>query len=168
MSQVETKMTRTGTRVVPYRKDLRPHFERLNRAWIERHFVLEEADLAEMRDPHAAFLAPGGQIFFVEEEGHIVGTCAIAPHAGHSGEFHLSKMAVAEEARGRGHGDRLMQAAIAFARDAGARSITLVSNRRLTPALRLYEKHGFRAVPLDPDEQYVRADIKMRLDLKEK
>jgi GNAT superfamily N-acetyltransferase len=157
----------TRARVVPYREELRPHFERLNRDWIERHFTLEEADLAELRDPHAAFLTPGGQIFFVEDrEGSIVGACAIAPHAGHPSEYHLSKMAVAEEARGRGHGDRLMQAAIAFALGKGARSITLVSNRRLTPALRLYQKHGFREVPLDPDEQYARADIKMRLDLK--
>jgi len=168
MSRAETMPAKSAVRVVPYREELRPHFERLNRDWIERHFALEEADLAEMRDPHAAFLAPGGQIFFIEEEGEIVGTCAIAPHAGHSGEYHLSKMAVAEEARGRGHGDRLMQAAVAFARAAGARSITLVSNKRLTPALRLYEKHGFRAVPLDPDEQYARADIKMRLGLEGK
>jgi GNAT superfamily N-acetyltransferase len=155
------------TRVVPYREGLRPHFERLNREWIERHFQLEEADLAEMRDPHGTFVASGGQVFFVEEAGAIVGTCAIAPHSGHPGEFHLSKMAVAEEARGRGHGDRLMRAAVAFSRNAGARSVTLVSNRRLSPALRLYEKHGFHEVPLDPDEQYSRADIKMRLDLGE-
>jgi GNAT superfamily N-acetyltransferase len=153
------------TRVVPYREDLRSHFERLNREWIERHFRLEEADLAEIRDPHATFVTPGGQIFFVEEAGTIVGTCAIAPHACHPGEFHLSKMAVAEEARGRGHGDRLMRAAVAFSRNAGARSVSLVSNRRLTPALRLYEKHGFQEVPLDPEEQYSRADIKMQLDL---
>jgi ribosomal protein S18 acetylase RimI-like enzyme len=152
--------------VIPYRDDLRPHFERLNRAWIEQHFTVEAGDVAELGDPHTTFVVPGGQVFFVlEEGGEVVGTCAVAPHSGHPGEFHLSKMAVADAARGRGHGDRLLRAALDFARASGARAVTLVSSRRLTPALRLYEKHGFREVPLDPDEQYARADIKMRLNL---
>jgi GNAT superfamily N-acetyltransferase len=121
-----------------------------------------------MRDPHGTFVAPGGQVFFVIEaggNGEVVGTCAVAPHPGHAGEFHLSKMAVADAARGRGYGALLLRAALDFARGAGAHAVTLVSNRRLTPALTLYAKHGFREVPLDPDEQYARADIKMRRDL---
>jgi len=41
----------------------------------------------------------------------------------------------------------------------------LVSNTRLTPAIRLYEKHGFQSVPLAPDEPYSRADIRMQRPL---
>jgi putative acetyltransferase len=74
-------------------------------------------------------------------------------------------MAVDPAARGRGYGDRLMEAAIAFARDAGARRLMLLSNTRLAPALTLYRKHGFRDVPLDPANGYSRADIQLELPL---
>lgn len=161
----EANADAAGIVVATYRDEWQPEFERLNRDWIERHFAVEAADLAEMRDPRAAFLAHGGQVFFVLEAGAVVGTCAIAPHPGRPGEYHLSKMAVREEARGRGHGDRLLRAAIAFAREAGAHAVTLASNTKLAPAIHLYEKHGFRPVPPDPDEQYERANIKMRRDL---
>jgi ribosomal protein S18 acetylase RimI-like enzyme len=74
-------------------------------------------------------------------------------------------MAVAPEARGKGYGDLLMEAAVEFSRQAGARRIVIVSNTKLGPAIRLYEKHGFVRVPLDPHEQYARADIRLERDL---
>lgn len=148
--------------VAPYRPEWQPHFERLNRAWIERFFVVEESDLTEMRNPETRFLAQGGQIFFILEGETVVGTCAIAPDPKHPEEYHLSKMAVDESVRGRGYGDRLIEVALTFAREAGAHTVTLVSNTVLTPAIRLYRKHGFQEVSLDPDEEYERANIKMR------
>jgi len=108
---------------------------------------------------------PQAEARVVPYKDEILGVCAIAPRHGHPEEFGLSKMAVAEEARGRGYGDLLLDAAVAFARATGAAAVTLVSNTRLTSAMRLYEKHGFQAVPLDPDEEYARANIKMRLRL---
>ena len=57
-------------------------------------------------------LAPGGQIFFVVDGDAVLGTCAVMPH---SAEVHeIAKMAVAPEARGRGYGDLLMDAASPF------------------------------------------------------
>jgi len=150
-------------RVVTYSDDLRPHFERLNREWIESYFELEEADREVFRDPAAAIVAPGGQIFFVLEGDAVVGTCALAPHG--AGELELAKMAVDPSAQGRGYGDLLMGAAVDFARGMGARRIVLESNTRLGRALRLYAKHGFREVPLDPDGRYARVDIMMELRL---
>lgn len=151
--------------VVRYREEHREAFERLNRAWIERWFVLEEADRETFRDPQAKILGPGGEIFFVVEAGAVLGTCAVLVH---DGEVHeLAKMAVAEEARGRGYGDLLLEAAMEFSRRAGARRMVIVSNTSLAAAIRLYEKHGFRRVPLDTDERYVRADIKLERELGE-
>ena len=75
--------------------------------------------------------------------------------------FELAKMAVEPAAQGRGYGDRLVEAAVEFARAAGARRIILVSNTLLGPALNLYRKHGFRDVPLDPANGYTRADIQL-------
>ncbi len=91
------------------------------------------------------------------------GTCAVIRHDRET--FELAKMAVAPAARGRGYGDRLVEAAAAFARGAGATRLMLVSNTRLGPALNLYRKHGFRDVPLDPGTGYSRADIQLELAL---
>jgi putative acetyltransferase len=145
--------------VVAYRGEWRSAFEQLNREWIETWFTLEEADREAFRDPVAEIIAPGGQIFFVVDGGEPVGTCAVLRHDADVHE--IAKMAVAPAARGRGYGDLLMDAAVAFSRRSGARKVVIVSNTRLAPAIRLYEKHGFVRVPLDADSRYVRADIKL-------
>ena len=151
------------TRVVTYREELRPHFERLNRAWIEQYFVVEQPDLEVFRDPMRHVIEPGGQIFFVLQGSEVQGTCAVLAHG--PGIMELAKMAVTEAARGRGYGDLLMEAAIGFARDSGARKLMLVSNRVLTPAIRLYLKHGFVEVPVEAGSGYDRADIQLELAL---
>jgi putative acetyltransferase len=138
-------------------------FEALNRAWIERHFVVEAADRAVFADPEGTIRAPGGEILFVLEDERIVGTCALILHA--PGTFELAKMAVDPSAQGRGHADRLMIAALDWARAHGAERVMLVTNSALTPALRLYAKHGFRRVAVDPANEYARADVQMELAL---
>ena len=149
--------------VVPWRAEWRDAFERLNREWIERWFALEDADRETFRDPHAAIVAPGGEIFFVIDHGEALGTCAVLRHDGET--YEIAKMAVAPEARGRHYGDLLMEAAIAFARAQGAARLVIVSNTRLAPAIRLYEKHGFVRVPMERDDRYARADIRLELAL---
>lgn len=149
--------------VVTYRPEFREAFARLNREWIETYFTLEPADLETFRDPEGKILGKGGQIFFVLDGDAVVGTCAVLAH---SVELHeIAKMAVAPAAQGRGYGDLLMQAAIAFSGRAGARRMVIVSNTRLAPAIRLYEKHGFARVPLAADQHYARADIQLEREL---
>jgi ribosomal protein S18 acetylase RimI-like enzyme len=58
-----------------------------------------------------------------------------------------------------------MDAAVEFSRQAGAQRVVIVSNTKLAPAIRLYEKHGFVRVPLAPDEEYARADIRLEREL---
>jgi ribosomal protein S18 acetylase RimI-like enzyme len=150
--------------VVGWRPDLLPAFEALNREWIETHFAVEETDLAVFRDPHATIVAPGGQIFFLLENGAVRGTCAVLRES--ATRYELGKMAVSPSAQGRGYGDRLLRAAIAFAREAGGEELVLSSNTKLGPALRLYEKHGFTALPHITDTRYSRVNIEMRLPLR--
>ena len=155
---------KAGTvRLVSWSPDLRAHFERLNLEWIERWFAVEEEDRKVFDDPGGQIVEPGGQIFFVVDEVGVRGTCAVIRHDAET--FELAKMAVESSARGRGYGDRLVEAVVGFARGAGARRIMLVSNTRLGPALQLYRKHGFREVPLDPANGYSRADIQLELML---
>jgi GNAT superfamily N-acetyltransferase len=152
-----------AARLVTWRPELRADFERLNLEWIERWFAVEEEDRKVFDDPGATIIARGGQIFFVVDAGGVRGTCALVRHDAET--FELAKMAVEPLAQGRGYGDRLVEAAVGFAREAGARRLMLVSNTRLGPALTLYRKHGFRDVPLDPSNHYTRADIQLELPL---
>ncbi len=149
--------------LVSWRPEYRIHFERLNREWIEQYFAVEEEDRKVFGDPESAIVAPGGQIFFLVDEEGVRGTCAVVRHDAET--YELAKMAVSPAARGRGYGDRLVEAVVAFARGAGARRVMLVSNSRLAPALTLYRKHGFHDVPLDPANGYSRADVQMELPL---
>jgi putative acetyltransferase len=157
------KMTDPRPTIVPYREELRAAFEQLNRDWIERYFVVEDADRAVFADPAGAILGPGGQIFFVVEGDTVLGTCAVLRHS--PDECEIAKMAVAPAARGRGLGDLLMEAAVDFARQIDARRVSIVSNTVLAPALRLYRKHGFVEVPLESDGRYQRANIRLEREL---
>jgi GNAT superfamily N-acetyltransferase len=152
-----------AVRLATWQPELRSDFERLNREWIERWFVVEEEDRKVFEDPGGRIVEPGGQIFFVVDQAGVRGTCAVIRHD--AATYELAKMAVEPSAQGRGYGDWLVAAAIAFARSAGARRLMLVSNTLLAPALKLYRKRGFRDVPLDPSNGYTRADIQLELVL---
>ena len=147
--------------VVRFRPELASHFESLNREWIEEYFEIEEADLTIFADPFKQIIEPGGEIFFVIAEGKVVGTCAVIRL--HHRIYELAKMAVSSQARGHGYGDLLIESVIEFAKQAGAERLILVSNTRLKPAIALYEKHGFKAVPITNAEDYKRVDIQMEL-----
>jgi GNAT superfamily N-acetyltransferase len=153
----------TATEVITYEDALAPHFEALNREWIEAHFVVEENDLAVFRDPRGLIVDPGGEIFFVRAAGRIEGTCAMMPMG--PGVFELAKMAVRPSARGRGYGDLLLKAAIDFAARRSARRVYLVSSSTLDSALRLYARHGFVRVPVTDAHGYQRADVQMERKL---
>ncbi|MDY7231399.1 GNAT family N-acetyltransferase [Hyalangium ruber] len=158
----------TTPKVVRYEESLREHFARLNRQWIEQDFALEEADLASFADPHRAFVAGGGEVFFALHGGQVLGTCALRREDADT--FELCKMAVAPEARGLGLGDALMEEVLRFARERHARRVYLVSNTKLAPAIGLYRKHGFVTTRTGPEVSreagYARADIEMVLTLR--
>lgn len=147
--------------LVTYDPRFRHVFVELNRQWIEQYFKVERNDLEQLERLEDTILKVGGEIFFVVEEGRAVGTCAMVPHGQNS--YEIAKMAVADEAKGRGHGDRLMEACIAWAAAKGASEITILSNTVLEPAIRLYRKHGFETVHLGAHPDYERCNIVMRL-----
>ncbi len=147
-----------------FRPDDRDAFRDLNLDWISKYFWVEEADRQMLSNPGSKIIKPGGQIFMAEFRNRTVGTCALL----RLGEdtYELGKMAVAEESRGLGVGRKLLTFAIEWAREQGARKIFLVSNTSLTPAITLYESHGFQTIPYDDtDPEYARSNIAMELDL---
>ena len=163
MAKVSKSSEHRGVEVVSFDPSLGPHFESLNREWIEKDFVLEETDRQLFSDPAGQIVERGGQIFFVKWEGNVVGTCAVLPHG--DKHFELAKMAVTAMARGQGFGDLLIERVIDFARQAGGTKLILVSNTRLGPAIALYRKHGFQSVPITDAGDYTRVDIQMELRL---
>jgi GNAT superfamily N-acetyltransferase len=62
----------------------------------------------------------------------------------------LEDMVVAPAARGRGVGGRLLEAAIAHARAAGCRRLTLLTDADNAGAQRFYRRRGFVASPMLP------------------
>jgi GNAT superfamily N-acetyltransferase len=141
-------------------------FARLNEEWITTHFTLEAKDRETLADPFGRYVAPGGDVLLARHGDEILGCVALEPE-GDDGAFELSKMAVAPAAQGHGLGRRLLEAAIARARELGATSLFLGSNRRLAPAVHLYEALGFRHVAREDigPMPYDRANVFMRLDL---
>ena len=155
-------MTAANITIIGYEPAHQPAFRALNYEWISHYFTIEPIDKAMLDDPEGYILAPGGHLFMAQRGTEVVGTCALIKE--HEGVYELAKMAVSPRAQGLGIGKLLGQVIIAKARELGAHRVELLSNSRLTPALALYEKPGFRHVPAPPTA-YQRTDVKMVLDL---
>ena len=136
-------------------------FRRLNEEWINRYFKLEEKDRDMLGNPKETILEQGGRIFLGFKDGEAVGCCALINIA--PGEYELAKMAVTQSAQGSGIGRRLMTKIIAEASESGARRLYLETHHALTPAIRLYQSHGFQFLPPERivPSVYERADIFM-------
>lgn len=146
-----------------FRLDHARRFAELNREWLESYSLMEAAEEEQLADPQKHFLDRGGQIFVALHNGQVVGTCAVIPHG--LEEFELAKLTVASEFRGQGIARRLVRRCIVYAREQGARRVTLVSNSQLQVALGLYESMGFRYCPVPEGTKYEVADVCMVLDL---
>jgi putative acetyltransferase len=142
-------------------------FRDLNVEWIERYFTLEPKDREMLEHPREKILDRGGRIFFAVRDGASIGCCALIAMG--PGEFEVAKMAVAPSHRGGGIGRVLLEQVIAEARASGVTRLFLETNRKLAPAIRLYESVGFRHIPADQvaPSPYARCDISMELYLGE-
>lgn len=149
--------------VITYQENFKEDFARLNFAWIEEYFSIEEADRKYLLNPRENILVTGGKIFFALENGEAKGTCALLKIDEET--FELVKMAVDKSSQGKGLANHLMQAAIDWARQQNAKKIFLESGTKLTTAIKLYEKFGFKTTQLGAIEnsEYSRADISMEL-----
>lgn len=147
--------------IVEFRDDLAKDFAALNYEWIEKYFAVEQHDREILDDPRKWVIEPGGMIFFATVGRRAVGTVAVIP-AGDS-TLELTKMAVSPDSRGHGIGDKLIDACVSHSKANGINTLWLESHTKLTPAISLYQKHGFVEVPGDPNSLYERADIRMEL-----
>ena len=139
-------------------------FHDINAEWIQAMFVLEPTDREVLENPRERIIAPGGDILFVEADGlGLVGTCALQKTG--PCQFELTKMGVRESARGLGAGGFLLDAAIARAHALGCDKLYLLTSRKCSAAIHLYEKAGFRhdaEIMRDFGGRYARCDVAMR------
>jgi ribosomal protein S18 acetylase RimI-like enzyme len=151
--------------IVDYRPAYKKQFRDLNYRWLKQRFRVEKHDKDVLNDPVGMIIKPGGAVIFARVGGRIVGTCALIRHDGDV--YELSKMAVAERARGRSVGTALTLAVIDRARALGARELYLETHPTLVAAQRLYESLGFKRVRSSPiPRHYRRKRVCMKFDLK--
>lgn len=144
--------------IIPFSADLAAPIKTLNLSWLKKYFKVEPKDEIVLSNPKEEIIDKGGMIFYAKYNDKIVGTVSLIKID--SITFELSKMAVADGVQGLGIGQKLLLHCLAVAETKGIQKLILYSNRKLLPAIHLYEKFGFVEVPLE-DGVYERADIKM-------
>jgi ribosomal protein S18 acetylase RimI-like enzyme len=148
--------------IVDYQPEHQYYFEKFNRHWIEKYFEMEPLDEYVLTQPEEAILKPGGAILMALYNGEVAGTVALRKLEGDVYEF--TKMAVDENFQRTGIAEALSYASFKKAEELGATNVILFSNSALKPAITLYEKLGFKHLPIGIGE-YKRSDVKMIYEL---
>lgn len=148
----------TGVKVIRYNDKLKWEFERLNRQWIEKYFLIEPVDTEVFSDPDGKIIKNGGEIIFALLGNSVVGTCALIREGS---RYQLGRMAVDEQFQGHGIGTILMEEMLKIARRKKAQGLYLHSNTRLRPAIRLYEKFGFTIAHEGQHPKFIRGNLIM-------
>lgn len=141
-----------------YRKD----FEKLNLAWLEEYFNVEEYDRKIFADPETFIIKKGGEIFIALHGTKVVGTLALIDHDHLTLE--MSKLTVDSEYRGRGIAQMLINRAVDYAKKNSYKEIFALTNSKLEFARALYRKNNFIHSDCS-DPRYARVDEKYHLKI---
>ena len=137
-------------------------FKRLNVEWLDKYELSEPADISMLENYQTEILDTGGVIFLAKAGEAIVGSAALIQE--NPGIFELAKMGVSSTFQGKGISKLLLEKCLDEAKKMGAKKLYLVSNSKLTTALSLYEKYGFKHVPVI-DNHYSNADVRMEISV---
>lgn len=147
--------------VIPYEPRYAGDFVRLNRAWIERMFGLEGEDLRIFSDVDGKVVS-GAAIFLALEDGEVISTCMTEPLG--DGSWEVSKLATADGHTWKGAATAVLERCIEHSLARGAEKLVILTNSRLENAIRIYERHGFRCVPVEAGRWgYARVDVQLEL-----
>ena len=103
-----------------------------------------EAKVASELAAFCLHYAPERDGLWLALDGNTVhGSIAIDGSQHHESGAHLRWFIASDEARGKGAGNHLLSAALAFCQTAGYRKVYLWTFDQLPAARHLYEKHGF-------------------------
>lgn len=143
--------------IVPYHTKYKQNFIDLNLAWIKKYFKVEPQDV-EILNSIEQIIAAGAMIYFALEADKVVATCMVMPK--NDQVWEICKLAADENYQGRGAGAAVLKACMNYAKNRGAKKLLIVTNTILSAAMHLYEKVGFREVPID-EMGYERVDIQL-------
>ena len=150
--------------IAAYNSKYQKSFKDLNIEWISNYFEVEPNDIKALDHAEEYIINKGGEIFSAVLNEEVLGVCALIKSDGKNYDYELAKMAVSPKAQGKGVGLLLAESAIKWASEKGASKIYLESNTKLTPAIKLYEKLGFKRIT-GISSAYNRVDIQMLLTL---
>ena len=148
--------------IVDYAPIYQDAYKQLNVDWISQHWTLEAPDYEALDNPQTYILNQSGMILIALYQNEPVGSCALIKMDSHT--YELAKMAVSPKCQGRGIGLTLGNKTIERAKQIGAKRLYLESNSVLKPAVRLYEKLGFKHID-GTQSPYDRCDVQMELFL---
>jgi len=134
----------------------------LNELWITEYFTLEPGDIALAKNPDSV-VENGGYILSLLESDTVIGVCALFNQD--YGNYELARLAVDERYRKKGHGDTLIKAVLAVLKNNGIKKVNLMSNTKLSNAISLYRKNGFKTVSEGVHPIYSRCNITMEREI---
>lgn len=143
-------------KVLPFEEKYRQDFIDFNTEWIVSNFgFLKEHDKRTFEKIDDEIKA-GAMIFFAVENDVALATCMATPM--HGTTWEICKLGSNKNVLHKGAGSAVFEAAMQWALDHGAERLFILSNRKLKPALHIYEKYGFKEIKLE-DYEYIRGDI---------
>lgn len=101
-----------------------------------------DGELPELRALASYFAQAGGALWAAEQDGQVIGMVGTRPLR-EDAAWEICRMYVAKDQRGTGLAHRLLDAAEAHARQAGAQRLVLWSDTRFDAAHRFYEKRSY-------------------------
>lgn len=150
--------------IVKFSPKYKEDFKNINFWWISEYFQIEENDIKVLNNPQEYIIDIGGEIFLALYKNEVVGTCALIKSKNKDFDFELAKLAVLPKVQGLKIGLYLCQAVINEARNKGGETLFLETNSVLTPAVKLYEKLGFKKIT-NFKSKYKRVDLPMLKNL---
>lgn len=123
--------------------------------------ISKERDLADIP---ADYQHSGGEFWMLRdgEEGPVIGTIALRWLGDDSAE--VKRFYLLEEWRGRGLGKKLLETAIAYAREQGFARVRLDTTLKSEAAIRLFEAAGFTRIERYNEDRF--AELFFELDLR--
>ena len=152
-------MSETAT-VVDWRPDLDAHAEAIVGAVFAEYgfgFYPDDYD-SDLRTIELSYIQPGGMFWFLIVGDEVAGTVAVKRLS--QQECELKRLYLLSEHRGCGLGGRLLDEAVAWAKQRGYRSMIAWSDTRFEDAHHVYQSRGFQQIGIrpepgpDPAEEY--------------
>lgn len=150
--------------IIEYQPKYKKDFVRLNKAWIEKYFKMEREDYDVLNNVDE-LIAKGAMAFFAVENDIVLSTGMSMPL--NNRDWEICKLAADENYCGHGAGSAVFQACMEYAVKQGAKKLIIVSNTILKSALHIYQKFGFKEIPMDKTHNYERGDIQFEYIVKE-